>query len=151
MKKQLMFALSLLVMVLLLVGNVSPASADDFVCRGTLGKVTRDNVVVPDGASCTLNGTRVEGNVIVKTGAQLKTDGAKIDGNIQTEGHAKVVVLSTVVGGSVQIKQGRNAQVKGAQINGDLQVNLAGWRIGDRLIQSFNLLANCDIVGLKQI
>lgn len=122
MKTRLMFLVSLLVMVLLLAGSVSPAAADDFVCRGTLGKVTRDNVVVPDGASCTLRGTRVEGNVIVKTGARLNTDGARVDGNIQAEGHAKVVVLNSFVGGSIQIKQGRDAQVKATQINGDLQL-----------------------------
>ena len=45
---------------------VRPAAAEEMVCRGTLGAVTVDNLRVPQGASCTLNGTRVKGTVKVK-------------------------------------------------------------------------------------
>jgi hypothetical protein len=41
-----------------------------------------DNVLVPDGASCTMNGTRVEGNIVVKTGARLQATNVRVDGNI---------------------------------------------------------------------
>ena len=33
------------------------AFAEERTCRGTLGAVTVDNLRVPDGATCTLNGT----------------------------------------------------------------------------------------------
>ena len=37
------------------------ASAEERTCRGSLGGVTVDNLRVPQGASCTLTGTRVKG------------------------------------------------------------------------------------------
>ena len=33
----------------------TPASAEERICRGTIGAVTLDNVKVPSGATCTLS------------------------------------------------------------------------------------------------
>lgn len=103
------------------------AAQETFTCRTTLNGGTRDVVVVPDNATCTLNNTQVKGNIIVNTGATLIARGVIVDGNIQAEGHARVsVVKSTLrasrVGGSVQIAQGKNASVLDTTINGSLQV-----------------------------
>ena len=37
------------------------AMAEERTCRGTIGGTTVDNLSVPQGASCTLNGTNVKG------------------------------------------------------------------------------------------
>lgn len=95
----------------------------DFACRGTLGRVTKDNIVVPNGATCTLSGTRAEGNIIVKTGATLTANGVRVDGNIQAEGHKSVVVRrDSRVKGDIQIKQGASARALDTVIGGNLQV-----------------------------
>jgi hypothetical protein len=132
------------VLALLLLAGAPPALADDTVCRGTIGAVTLDNVVVPDGAACTLEGTRVEGNVFVETGATLQADRVAVDGNIQAVGHALVVVRpESTVGGSIQIKQGQSARVEQVRINGNLQLeqNNGSFTLTDNIIGG-NLQAN---------
>jgi hypothetical protein len=137
-----------------LFAGVPAASADDTICRGTLGAVTVDNLVVPDRAKCTLEGTRVEGNVFVQTRGVLVARGIHVDGNIQAEGARNVRVLaSSFVGGSIQIKQGQQATVTKATINGDLQVEsnsayivLRGNRIGGNL-QAFQNTGGLEIVN----
>ena len=47
------------------------ALAEERTCRGTLGAVTVDNLRVPAGATCTLNGTNVKGTVKVERNATL--------------------------------------------------------------------------------
>lgn len=100
-----------------------PVKADDFRCVGTVGNITVDNLEVPDGETCQLNGTRVSGNIIVSTGARLTADNVRVEGNIQAEGATSVVVRgSTTVDGSIQLKQGGSATVTDVRINGDLQL-----------------------------
>ncbi len=57
------------------------ALAEERVCRGTIGSRTVDNVRVPSGATCTLNGTRVEGTIKVENGAKLNANGVRVKGN----------------------------------------------------------------------
>jgi hypothetical protein len=101
------------------------AQAGERVCRGTIGARTLDDVKVPSGATCKLNGTKVEGNVNVYGGAKLYASGVRVDGNVQSEGFKVVVVKEgSKVGGSVQLKQGRSggvANVVATRIVGDLQ------------------------------
>jgi hypothetical protein len=48
------------------------AAAGDRICRGTINAIpVDDNIRVPQGATCTLNRTRVKGNVLVSSGATL--------------------------------------------------------------------------------
>lgn len=59
-------ALSLVIASVAAIGLATPAYADSRNCRGTLGGITVDgDVIVPTGARCVLNGTRVDGNVQV--------------------------------------------------------------------------------------
>ena len=96
--------------------------AEERQCRGTIGAVTLDNIRVPDGATCTLNGTRAQRTVYVGTKSTLVANGVRVNGNIQAEGAASVTVRSnSFVGGSIQIKQGQRATINGTTINGDLQ------------------------------
>lgn len=100
---------------------VPAALAEETTCRGTLGRVTVDNVRVPQGATCTLNGTRVQGTVKVERSATLNATGIRVIGNVQAEGASRVVVRTSSVGGSVQVVQGRNATVHANAVKGDVQ------------------------------
>src|SRR5918995_3311308 len=76
------------------------AQAEERTCRGTIGATTVDNLKVPQGASCTLNGTRVEGTVKVERNARLTANGIRVKGNVQSEGFKNIVLreASVVVG-----------------------------------------------------
>lgn len=91
------------------------------MCSGTIGAVALDNITVPDGRRCTLNGTQANGSVLVGTGASLTATDVDINGNVQAEGARSVQVRGdSFVGGSVQIVQGRAATIEGVSINADL-------------------------------
>lgn len=118
-----MMALALGVAALLMAASV--AQAEERVCRGTIGGATVDNLRVPQGASCTLNGTRVEGTVKVERSARLFANGIRVKGNVQSEGFQAIYLRQgSVVVGSVQLDnglRGGNGQVLNTRINGDLQ------------------------------
>ena len=103
----------------------SAAQAEERVCRGTIGGATVDNLRVPQGATCTLNGTRVEGTVKVERSARLFANGIRVKGNVQSEGFQAIYLRQgSVVVGSVQLDnglRGGNGQVLNSRINGDLQ------------------------------
>ncbi len=104
---------------------VPVALAEERTCRGTIGATTVDNLRVPQDATCTLNGTRVEGTIKVENGAKLYANGVRVIGNIQSEGFQAIVVREgSRVGGSVQLENGRSGgtgKVIASRINGDLQ------------------------------
>ena len=56
---------------------VPAASADERTCRGSLGAITVDNLRVPEGATCTLNGTSIKGTLKVEKGATLVASGIR--------------------------------------------------------------------------
>lgn len=98
------------------------AHAEETRCTGTIGARSLDNIVVPDGQVCTLNGTRANGTLKVGRGASLQANGVRINGNLQAEGALQVNVGSgSTFGGSVQIKQGGGASIANSRIKGDLQ------------------------------
>jgi hypothetical protein len=101
--------------------TAAPALAEERTCRGTIGATTVDNLRVPQGATCTLNGTRVKGTVKVERSATLKATRISVIGNVQAEGAANVNVAASNVGGSVQIVQGRNSKLDRNAVKGDVQ------------------------------
>jgi hypothetical protein len=103
---------------------VPTAMAEERKCRGTLNAITVDNLKVPKGATCTLNGTRVKGTIKVGRNATLVATNVKVVGNIQAENHRRVVVNGTAtrVGGSIQLVQGGSASVQKAKVKGDVQL-----------------------------
>ncbi len=118
-----MMALMMGLAALLMAASV--AQAEERSCRGTIGGATVDNVRVPQGASCTLNGTKVEGTVLVERNAKLFANGIRVKGNVQSEGFRSIFLRqdSRVVG-SVQLENGLEdgvARVANSTINGDLQ------------------------------
>jgi hypothetical protein len=96
-------------------------------CRGALGAITVEKVIVPDGATCTLEGTRVRSNVEVGSGSTLVARTAAIGGNVQAEGHREVRIgrLSSVEG-SIQLKQGTKVSVNDTRVIGDIQYDANG-------------------------
>ncbi|MGH2776124.1 MAG: hypothetical protein ACRDJT_11940 [Actinomycetota bacterium] len=119
MTRKLMMVLTASIMTIALLPQV--AAAEEKVCRGTIGARTLDNVKVPQGASCTLKGTKVKGTIKINKGARLEAIDVNVIGNVQGEGARNVIVRKTSrVGGSVQVVQGRKARVANSRINGDI-------------------------------
>jgi hypothetical protein len=119
MTRKLMMALMASLVAVALMPLV--ARAEETVCRGTIGARTLDNVKVPQGASCTLNGTKVKGTIKVNKNARLEAVDVNVIGNVQGEGARNVIVRKTSrVGGSVQVVQGRKAKVANSKVNGDI-------------------------------
>jgi hypothetical protein len=101
--------------------SASPALAEERTCRGSLGAITVDNLRVPSGASCSLEGTYVKGTLKVERNATLVASSIRVVGNVQAENAARVVVRDgSRVGGSVQVVQGGAARVVGSAVNGDI-------------------------------
>jgi hypothetical protein len=92
--------------------TVGPAAAEERTCRGTIGAVVLDNLRVPQGATCTLNGTRLQGTIKVEGGATLNASTVRVNGNVQGEGARSVTVLDSRVGGSIQLVQGQAANIR---------------------------------------
>jgi hypothetical protein len=113
-----------LVVVLVGLGVLSggtAAYAMDRECVGTIGAVTvNDNLTVPEGATCSLEGTRVRGNVDVEEGATLLATGASVLGNVDGDGAAGVSLSDSLVGGRIQIVRGGTGSVLGSTVRGDL-------------------------------
>jgi len=81
------------------------AHAEDVECRGTLPPTVLGNVIVPDDAVCTLDGTQIEGNVTVKSRATLDADAIRLTGGIQAESPLNVLLRNSRVGNNVSIKK----------------------------------------------
>jgi hypothetical protein len=96
------------------------ATAEETTCRGTIRSRTVDNLRVPQGASCTLRGTKVKGTIKVERGARLRASRVRVIGNVQGENASRVVLRNSRVGGSVQIVQGRAARVLSSSVRGDV-------------------------------
>jgi hypothetical protein len=100
------------------------ALGEEHSCRGTLGKVAVDNLRVPEGATCTLNGTRVRGAITVQRHARLVANGVRVTGNVQAENARNVVIRrKSQIGGSIQLGQGGRASVLRSRVNGDLHLD----------------------------
>ena len=128
----------------IMVVSAAPAFAEERVCRGTIGARTVDNLRVPQGATCTLNGTFVKGTIKVQRAATLIATNVRVIGNVQGENAQNVVVKGgSRVGGSVQVVQGARARVAFSRVNGDIlfdendrQLSVVSSRIGED-VQAF--------------
>ena len=67
-----------------------PASAEERVCRGTIGATTVDNLLVPQYASCVLLGTRVKGTIKVEFNATLRAEDVVVIGNALSRGNPDI-------------------------------------------------------------
>lgn len=121
------------------------AHAEERDCVGAIGAETVDNVRVPEGAACTMNGTFVKGTVKVERGATLEAQAVRVIGNVQGEGAANVVLRESTVGGSVQVKQGGAAETTASRVTGDIQYDQQAGplRVADNVVNgSVQVVAN---------
>ena len=122
MKFRTMFVVMAVFGVMFLLGGQGAVMADERSCAGTLGSITVDNLRVPAGKTCKLNGTRVQGTIKVENNATLVATNVRVVGNVQGEGAKMVKVLGgSTVGGSIQVVQGRAAVIDRSNVNGDIQ------------------------------
>jgi hypothetical protein len=88
------------------------ATKDEKTCRGTIGARSLDvDIRVPNGSTCRLNRTRVDGNVKIYRNATLIATRVRVGGNIQAENARSVRVSGSRVGGSIQLTQGRRGPI----------------------------------------
>jgi hypothetical protein len=99
------------------------ALGEERSCRGILGRASLDNLRVPQGSTCKLNGTRLNGTITVQRGATLVANGVRVNGSIQGENARRVVVRRSRVGGSIQVKQGGGATIAGTRVTHDVQLD----------------------------
>jgi DUF4097 and DUF4098 domain-containing protein YvlB len=102
----LALALGTAVALVLMGLQAKPAQADDTICTGVVTG-PHDNVVVPPGAFCTLQGAQVMGNVKVLEDATLQANASRIEGNVQGDKSRGVLLqFQTQVEGDFQVKGG---------------------------------------------
>lgn len=96
------------------------ALAEERDCVGAIGAETVDNVRVPEGAACTMNGTFVKGTVKVERGATLEAQAVRVVGNVQGEGaadaapaRARAQAGGLVLEGGQRRRQGDGGPVSG--------------------------------------
>lgn len=75
-------ATAALISMFVLVPAAPAAQADATTCEGAMGAVVVEDLVVPAGATCTLDGTQVLGDVTVEPNATLTADFARIGGSV---------------------------------------------------------------------
>jgi hypothetical protein len=132
----------------------APASAEERVCRGTIGATTVDNLRVPDHANCVLLGTRVKGTIKVEYGATLRAEDVVVIGNVQGENAKNVRVLDgSRIGGSIQVKQGGAANVSDSRVEGDIQYDSNSaklWVLRNRVGGSVQVFQNVGGVEIRR-
>ncbi|MEO1228225.1 MAG: hypothetical protein AAFZ18_04905 [Myxococcota bacterium] len=76
---------------------------ENTTCRGVLTGGSYDNVEVPEGETCVLDGALVTGNLIIKKGASLAVGtGSFVCGNLQAEEASRVQGQDLRVCGNLQ-------------------------------------------------
>ena len=129
------------------------------VCGGASTDVPVENVVVPPGETCTLQGTHVFGNVIVGTDAILIAHGVNVGGSIEGVGANSIAIVDgSVIMESVVWIQGGGAKILNSQIDADLlltensgPLEASGNLIGDNLLVTGNtggVLLNSNDIGM---
>lgn len=129
-------------------GTPAPAGlAGNIRCTDWIvGAVTVDNVQVPPGSTCRLEGTRVLGSVQVEQGAYLLATGADVAGSVQGQGAAHLQLAGGRVAGGVQMEGGGSGSVRDTAVAGDLAANglldlleVVGAQVGGNLQVTDNL------------
>lgn len=153
-KKQWFVIVAFVLALAAMLGANGAVHAEEYSCSGKLGAVTVDNVRVPEGKTCTMNRTRVEGTIKVEKNATLYASAVRVNGNIQAEGAKNVKVsANSVIGGSIQIVQGRAAAIDRARVNGDILFDdMSGYLAATRSqvggdVQAFQNTGGVKITG----
>jgi hypothetical protein len=89
----------------------------DFYCRGTFTG-TFENVIVAEGATCTLTSATVSGNILAKDGSRLYVYETTTAGNIDGVESAILHVRAGRVDGSIQVQDGVSPGKVGVKVSG---------------------------------
>lgn len=120
--KKLILALTLTLFSLSALAWSAPSAlAEERTCRGTAA-ARYDNVRVPSGATCTMNGTYIKGNILVERGATLNANQIRLIGSINAEGARSISVVSSRINGNVQHDVGGRYTLRSNVIGGSIQV-----------------------------
>lgn len=116
-------SLTALFVLLFALFSTGVAYAANRTCLGTLGSITVDNLHVPRGAVCRLNGTRVRGDITVARNAVLYAENVIVNDDIEAE-HARRVEItgSSRVGDDIDVEDSGVVRIIGATVRSDLQV-----------------------------
>ena len=101
----------------------SEARGEPTTCVGVLGPVVVDDVVVPPGERCFLDGTHVLGDVVVSPGSELIADRASIDGNVEASDWGYVNAMQSSIGGDVACTTAF-CLLEQTEVGGDVQSRL---------------------------
>lgn len=129
-----------------------------------IGAVMVDNVEVPDGMACQLDGTTVTGSVKALTDATLFVgNGAQVAGSIVGDGahHVELTGATSRVGGNFEVKKGGSATLASAEVAGTAvfeemtgTVSVGGARAGGGMNVTKNTgattVANNTVIGALQ-
>lgn len=84
----------------------------EYRCTSTVSNLTADNLIVPPGKACTVNGAWIKGSVKVEDKARLTVTGLYLKGSLQAKKSPSVVVTDSVILGTIQVEEGGAAQLK---------------------------------------
>jgi hypothetical protein len=99
------------------------AAAGTTACRGVLGPVAVDDVVVPARGSCVLEGTQVSGDVVIRHDGSLRAGiDSAVQGDILGRKHATVSISRIVVGGRVECSECLRVNIFETEIGGDVRL-----------------------------
>lgn len=101
-------------------------SEESIRCTGSLGAVEVREVVVPQGARCQLNSTRVLGDVSVLEDASLDARDVDVKGSLKSGRADDVTLRSSDIQSMVQLEEGGTATVEKNRIGSALQVTKHG-------------------------
>jgi hypothetical protein len=82
------------------------AAANDFTCVGLVIGGTYDNVVVPQGASCTIFSATITGSIKALPDSALDVRTSEIAGNVHGDKAEDFFVVTNTIGGNVEVKEG---------------------------------------------
>jgi hypothetical protein len=99
------------------------ASASTTACRGVLGPVLVDNVVVPGQASCQMEGTQVSGDVFIQPGGTLGAGiNTAIAGDVVVSRNATFSISKATIGGDVTCSRCRWIGIFETDVGGSVHV-----------------------------
>jgi hypothetical protein len=90
----------------------------EYRCTGTARAITADNLLVPPGAICNLDGAYIKGGVKVEEKATLYASDLYVKGSLQAKKATHVSISDSMFGGSVEVEEGGSALLHATQIEG---------------------------------
>jgi hypothetical protein len=112
----------------------TPAVADDTRCVGLFTSVA-DNIVVPSGAACLLEGAQVSGNVLAEPESMLFIGpGTNIRGSVEVKQSAHTGSFQAAIGGSYKCDNCFFEDVAESSVGGNVEIQ--GADDGDFIVDS---------------